>query len=69
MGVKKHWILDGPGAITGVLVGQSGGSNRELLPDLQNVLAPDGVHLRPAGYKNLSKSIANAIAAVLSKKS
>jgi hypothetical protein len=61
MGVKKHWVLDGIGAVTGVPLGQSGGSNRELLPEIQNVMACDGVHLKPEGYKNLAKNIFEAL--------
>jgi lysophospholipase L1-like esterase len=61
IGVNNHWILDGVGAVTGVPPSQSGGSNRELLPDLQNVMANDGVHFRQAGYKNLADTIITAI--------
>jgi hypothetical protein len=61
MGVKRHWVLDGIGAVTGVPLGQSDGSNCEMLPEIQNVMACDGVHLKPEGYKNLAKNISEAL--------
>jgi hypothetical protein len=66
MGVRNNWILDGVGAICGIPVGKSGGSNKELLPELQNVLATDGVHLKPSGYRNLASAIVSAIEGVKS---
>jgi hypothetical protein len=61
MGVRNHWILDGIGALCGTPVGQSGGSNRDQLPDLKNVLAGDGVHFKAEGYRNLAAAIVAAI--------
>jgi hypothetical protein len=66
LGVRNNWILDGVGAICGIPVGKSGGSNKELLPDLQKVLAADGVHLKPGGYRNLASAIISAIEGVKS---
>jgi hypothetical protein len=64
MGVTNHWILDGTGSICGVPVGQSAGNIKDLLPELQKVLASDGVHLKPEGYRNLAGQIVNAIEGV-----
>jgi hypothetical protein len=61
MGVENHWILDGVGAVTGIPPGQSGGCNREMLPEIQSVMATDGVHFRPDGNRNLAKAISAAI--------
>jgi hypothetical protein len=62
MGVKNHWVLDGVGAVAGIPVGQSGGSNRDLVPELAKSLAKDGVHLTTEGNRNLAKAIVAAIA-------
>jgi hypothetical protein len=59
--MNKKWVLDGVGAILGTQVGQSYGTNREILSDLRPVLAKDGVHLKQMGNVNLSKAIISAL--------
>jgi hypothetical protein len=66
MNVKNHWILDGIGTLAGVPVGQTAGSNRDLIPELKNALAVDGVHLTVGGYRNLAVSIVKSIEGVRS---
>jgi hypothetical protein len=61
MGVKNHWVLDGAGTLAGVGVGSTGGSNKDLIPDLMGSLANDGVHLTPAGYRKLASAIVESI--------
>jgi hypothetical protein len=57
MGVRNFWVLDGIGALVGTPPGESFGSNREILPDLREPLAKDGVHLEKRGNLNLAKNI------------
>jgi hypothetical protein len=66
MGIRNHWILDGTGTLAGVRIGSSGGSNRELVPELRNSLANDGVHLSTDGYRKLAQSIKEAIEGIRS---
>jgi hypothetical protein len=61
MGVKNFWVLDSTGGVIGVPPGTSGGSTKETLADLHNVFAPDNVHFRPAGYKNLADAISASV--------
>jgi hypothetical protein len=59
--MRNHWTLDGIGALLGTNLGESYGTNKEALPELRAVLAKDGVHLEPAGNRNISKAIIEAI--------
>jgi hypothetical protein len=61
MKVRNHWILDGIGTLAGVPIGQTAGSNRDLLPELNDSLAVDGVHLSQSGYRKLAVAISGAI--------
>jgi hypothetical protein len=61
LGMRNHWTLDGIGALLGTNLGESYGTNKEALPELRAVLAKDGVHLEPAGNRNVSKAIIEAI--------
>jgi hypothetical protein len=61
MGMRNQWVLDGIGAMLGTPPGQSCGSNREILPDLKQLFAKDGVHLTQSGNKKLASGIASAI--------
>jgi hypothetical protein len=61
MNIQNHWILDGIGTLAGVPVGQTAGSNKELLPELKDAVADDGVHLTTDGYRKLAQSIISAI--------
>jgi hypothetical protein len=61
MNIKNHWVLDGVGALSGVPVAHTAGSNRELLPELKGSLADDGVHLSQDGTRKLALSIVSAI--------
>jgi hypothetical protein len=54
-------ILGTLGAILGTPVGESYGTNREILSDLRPALAKDGVHLEQMGNVNLSKAIISAV--------
>jgi hypothetical protein len=66
LNVKNHWILDGIGALAGVPVGQTAGSNRDLIPELKDSLAADGVHLTVCGYRKLAVSIVKSIEGIRS---
>jgi hypothetical protein len=57
IGMRNHWVLDGSGALAGIPPGESGGSNREILPELRTVLASNGVHLDHSGNKKLASAI------------
>jgi hypothetical protein len=61
MGVKNHWVLDGAGTLAGVCVGGTCGSNKDLIPDLKQALASDGVHLTSEGYRKLATAIVKSI--------
>jgi hypothetical protein len=66
LGVKNRWVLDGIGALIGTPIGQSYGTNREVVTDLRAVMAPDGVHLDPSGKRNLSKALIESMEALKS---
>jgi hypothetical protein len=68
MGIRNHWILDGVGALAGVGVGSSGGSNRDLVPEIRQSLANDGVHLSADGYRKLATAIDESINGIRSGK-
>ena len=59
-GVNNFWVLDGLGALAGHLPSEGGGwpGNKELLPDLQQLLAQDGIHLTSTGNNRLAQAIA-----------
>jgi hypothetical protein len=61
MRVRNHWILDGIGTLAGVPIGQTAGSNRDLLPELRDSFAEDGVHLSQNGYRKLAVTISSAV--------
>jgi hypothetical protein len=61
IGMRNHWVLDGVGSITGTRVGQSYGTNREILPELRPLLAKDGVHLNDMAGRNVVTSIIDAL--------
>jgi hypothetical protein len=63
-GVRNHWILDGAGTMAGIEVGSSGGSNRELIPEMRQAVAVDSVHLSPEGYRRLAKAIVTAVVGI-----
>jgi hypothetical protein len=64
MGTEKFWVLDGLGAVLGVDSGTDRGGNREIIADLEPFMAPDGVHLSEAGYKNIARVIKTTITSV-----
>jgi hypothetical protein len=68
MGVEKYWVLDGLGAIMGVESGTDRGSNRELLADMEQFMAGDGVHLSEPGYRNIARVIVSTATAFVSGK-
>jgi hypothetical protein len=61
MGVQRHWILDGTGALLGVEQGKMAGSARDVLPELRGFLARDGVHLTAEGNKNIADTISTVV--------
>jgi hypothetical protein len=61
MKVRNHWILGGIGTLAGVTIGQTAGSNRDLLPELNDSFAEDLVHLSQSGYRKLAVAISSAI--------
>jgi hypothetical protein len=61
MGVQRHWVLDGTGALLGVEPGKSAGSARDVLPELRSFLARDGVHLTADGNKNIADTISTVV--------
>jgi hypothetical protein len=61
IGMRNHWVLDGTGALAGIPPGESGGSNREILPELKVVLATDGVHLTQSGNKKVASAVIAAL--------
>jgi hypothetical protein len=63
-GLEKFFILDGIGALLGVLPGGNRGAPVEILRELAAYCAADGVHFTEPGYANLAKTIAAAIAGV-----
>jgi hypothetical protein len=68
MGVEKYWVLDRLGAIMGVDSGTDRGSNRELLADMEQFVAADGVHLSKPGYRNIARVIVSTATALVSGK-
>jgi hypothetical protein len=57
MGVLNFWVMDGVGALLGTPPGECHGSTNEIIPELRGKLATDGVHIDPAGNRNLAKNI------------
>jgi hypothetical protein len=51
MGLEKFFVIDGVGALLGVLPGKNRGSPVEIIRDLKRYCAPDGVHFTDAGYE------------------
>jgi hypothetical protein len=68
MGTKKFWVLDGLGAVLGVDSGTDRGGNKEILVNLEQFIAADGVHLSKAGYKNMARVIKTTITSVYTGK-
>jgi hypothetical protein len=68
MGVRNVWVLDGIGALLGTPPGESYGTNREILSDLRDTLAKDGVHLERSGNIKVTKSIGLCFAKLRSGK-
>jgi hypothetical protein len=66
MGLEKFFVIDGVGALLGVLPGENRGSPVEIIRDLKRYCAPDGVHFTDAGYSNLGKTIIAAVRGVAS---
>jgi hypothetical protein len=54
LGMTRQWVLDGIGALMGVPVGESYGTNREIISELKLVMAKDGVHFDVMGSKKFS---------------
>jgi hypothetical protein len=61
LGMARQWVLDGVGALMGVPVGESYGTNREIISELKPVMAKDGVHFDAMGCKNLAAAVTSAI--------
>jgi hypothetical protein len=59
--MQNQWVLDGVGALLGTPPGQSYGTNREALPELNTLLAKDGVYMDCTSSKNLASSIVAAL--------
>jgi hypothetical protein len=68
MGTEKFWVLDGLGAVLGVDSGTNRGGNKEILADLEQFMATDGIHLSEAGYKNMARVIKTMITSVYNSK-
>jgi hypothetical protein len=68
MGVHNVWVLDVIGALLGTPPGESYGTNREILSELQDTLANDGVHLERSGNIKMAKSIGLCFAKLRSGK-
>jgi hypothetical protein len=64
IGMKNYWIIDGTGSLIGTPPGENSGSNCEIVGDLRKFLANDGVHLTPAGNKNVASNIISALAGI-----
>jgi hypothetical protein len=63
-GLEKFFILDGVGALLGILPGGNRGAPVEILSELSAYCATDGVHYTEPGYANLVKTISAAIKGV-----
>jgi hypothetical protein len=61
MGVLNFWVMDGVGALLGTPPGECHGSTNEIIPELRGKLASDGVHIDPAGNRNLAKNISETM--------
>jgi hypothetical protein len=64
IGMKNYWIIDGTGSLIGTPPGENPGSNSKIVGDLRKFLANDGVHLTPAGNKNVATNIISALAGI-----
>jgi hypothetical protein len=60
MGVLKLRVMDGVGALLGIPPGECHGTTNKIIPELRGKLASDGVHIDPAGNRNLVKNGENA---------
>jgi hypothetical protein len=65
-GTDRFFVLDGIGALLGIPAGNNRGAATEILKELSNYCAQDGVHFNERGYVNLAKVISSAISGVQS---
>jgi hypothetical protein len=68
MGLEKFFVIDGVGALLGVLPGENRGAPAEIMRDLKRYCAQDGVYFTDARYANLGKTITAAVQGVSSGK-
>jgi hypothetical protein len=60
-GIDNFFVMDGVGSLVGIPPGGNRGAIKNILPELESVMAKDGVHFTDEGYKNLSIAITLAI--------
>jgi hypothetical protein len=63
-GIGRFFVLDGIGALMGIPAGNSRGTAAEILKELSNYCAADGVHFNEIGYANLAKVIDSAVSGI-----
>jgi hypothetical protein len=56
-GLEKFFVVDGIGALLGVLPGGNRGAPPEIVRELTSYCATDGVHFTDTGYANLAKTV------------
>jgi hypothetical protein len=55
-GTENFFVLDGIGALLGILPGENRGAPSEIIKDLEKYCAADGVHYSEPGYANFAKT-------------
>jgi hypothetical protein len=63
-GIGRFFVLDGIGALMGIPAGNNRGTAAEILKELSNYCAADGVHFNEIGYANLAKVIESAVTGI-----
>jgi hypothetical protein len=56
-GLERFFVIDGVVALLGVLPGGNRGAPAEIVRELSNYCASDGVHLTEPGYSNFAKTV------------
>jgi hypothetical protein len=56
-GLDKFFVIDGIGALLGVLPGGNRGAPAEIVRELTGFCATDGVHFTDTGYANFAKTV------------
>jgi hypothetical protein len=63
-GLENFFVVDGIGALLGVLPGGNRGAPAEIVRELTSYCATDGVHFKDTGYANFAKTVLAAAVGV-----